>query len=194
MIEVEEKFELKDKALEQIKRACQFLREEKLHNKYFDYSDNRLFLADIWLRDRNGRLELKYPVHKDGHFNYKEYDIPEEIFEKLDIKYAKDDNWQETLQKNDLKVVIDYKDVRQKYKCGDFNIDVDVTNFGHSLFEVEVMVEDESQIKEAEDRIFYFLKRHNIETKPTYNGKNVVYLKRFLPDVYQKLKDKGIVR
>jgi len=194
MIEVEEKFELTEGALEQIKKICQFLREEKLHNKYFDYSDNRLFLSDIWLRDRNGKLELKYPVHKNGYFNYKEYNNPEEIFEKLNINHEKRKGWQETLKNNGLNVVIDYKDVRQKYKCEDFNIDVDITDFGHSLFEIEVMVVNESRIKEAEERIFDFLKRYNIDTQQTPNGENVVYLKKFLPELYKKLKEKGIVR
>ncbi|MCG2694025.1 CYTH domain-containing protein [Candidatus Parcubacteria bacterium] len=194
MIEVEEKFELTESAIKEIKANCEFLREVKLHDKYFDFSDNRLMLGDTWLRERNGQVELKYPVCCGGHFNYQEYENIKEICEKLKLKYLESNSWEEICKENGLDIYIDFISVRQKYKCGKFNIDIDNTNFDFELFEVELILDEGESIKEAEEKIFNFIKKHDIKTKHMYSGKGKIYLERFNPELYKKLLDKGVIR
>lgn len=194
MIEVEEKFELNDKVQAQIENKFQFASEREDHDIYFDAADNRLMLNDIWLRSRNGRLELKYPVRAGGHFNYREYEEPEEIYKKLNLKYSPDDDWKKILSDNGFAPIMDFKSFRRKYKSGKFNIDVDRTDFGLNLFEVEVMVENDSDVEPAEKEIFDFIKQHGIAARQIFWGKVATYAQKFNPALLEKLINAGVIR
>jgi len=193
MIEVEEKFELNNQALRQIRKHCDFVNKTKNHDIYFDGPDYKLSANDIWLRSRNKKSELKYPIKVAGHFNYKEYDEPEEIYKKLNLKYtAKDKNdFRKVLDKNGLIAIMDFESVRQKYKCGKFIIDIDNTNFGFGLFEVETKVENEADIEQAEKEIYQFIKNCGIKTKHLYSGKGVAYSRKFNPELLKVLIKAG---
>ena len=179
MIEVEKKFQPTDEQLAKLLENSHFVKEVVNHDIYFDYPDYRLLKARIRLRSRNGSFELK--IGKPGkNEGAEEIEIKEEI-----EKYFNTDNLEEFMAKN-LHPVIDYKTKRNKYKNGEFAIDVDEMSFGYSLCEIELLVENEEQINEAQEKIFNFAKAYDFEIKelPSKRG---MYLQLTKPEVYKEI-------
>lgn len=169
MIEVEKKFILTFENLEALLADAVFIGEVVNHDIYYDYPDYRFLKGNIALRNRNGNFELKIQSASGIH---------EEIEDKKEIeKYFGISDLQEFVNKN-LISVIEYRTVRKKYKKEDFHIDIDETDFGYQVGEIELMVEKEEDVKNAEDKIEAFALKYNLELKKGLSKKNA-YLKKF---------------
>ena len=59
MIEVEKKFQPTKEQLAKMLADSEFIKEKDLHDVYYDYPDYKMFKAFVYLRNRNGRFELK---------------------------------------------------------------------------------------------------------------------------------------
>ncbi len=176
MIEVEKKFQPNEEQLKAMLATAEFLGEIVNHDAYYDYPDYRLFKKNIWLRSRNGNFELKI---KKGTF------AGEEIETQTGIeKYFHVENLPEFV-KNDLVIIMQWDTKRKKYKKEDFTIDIDETSFGYKVLEIELMVRNEEEIQEAENKILTLATRYNfpIEDLPS---KRKEYFRVLKPEKYKE--------
>lgn len=84
---------------------------------------------------------------------------------------------------------MDLSNNRKSYKKNGFNIDIDKMSFDYEVCEIELLVEDENKIKEAEEKIVNFAKKYKLEPSKLL-AKRIEYLKRFKPEVFQEIYEK----
>ncbi len=180
MIEVERKFQPTEEQLEKLLEGAEFLGEKIIHDIYYDYPDFRFFTNQTRFRRRNNSFELKIKKTVGAHI---------EIEEEEEIKkYLKAEDLEEFVKKN-LILVTDYTNKRKEYKKGEFKIDFDEMDFGYRLCEIELMVEKEEEIENAQNKIINFAKEYNLELKKL-PAKRMEYLRLFKPEIYKKIKGK----
>ena len=166
--------------MESLIKDSEFLGEVVNHDLYFDYPDLRMFKKEVRLRKRNDKFELKIGDDED-------LGIAEEIEDDKEIEgYLKLNKSLKEFVEEDLIEIIDFKTKRIKYKKGEFNIDVDELDFGYKCVEIETMVKDKSQIKEAQENIIELAKSYNFEIKPIIS-KRKEYFRLLKPEMYKEL-------
>ncbi len=179
MIEVEKSFDPSPEQLARILDGAEFLGETLNHDVYYDYPDLRLAKQKIKLRVRNGVPELK--IEKSETVD-NEIEDEEEIKQFFGIQIPLNE-----FIKNELIEIINYKNVRRKYKKEGIKIDVDNLDFGMQSCDFEVMVHDVREIPHAEEKIFTFARSVGLDPKAQNIGKRRVYLKKFKPEVYNEI-------
>lgn len=178
MIEVEKKFKPTEEQLQAMLEGAEFLGEKVLHDVYYDYSDYRMFKKGTRLRSRDGAWELK--VGSAGGVA-EELETEDEIKNFFGIEVSLTDFVNEN-----MKPFIDYVTKRRKYKKGEFEICVDELDFGLSVVEVELMVNDENEVKEARDKILSFGAEFGLEPAKAI-VKREAYFKARKPELYKEL-------
>jgi hypothetical protein len=83
---------------------------------------------------------------------------------------------------------------RTKFLMDDVTIDLDETDFGYSIGELEIMVTSEDAIQQAEDKIRLFAKQHNLPTPRNLQGKVLTYIYRNNKEQYELLKSSGVLK
>ena len=87
MIEIEKKFHFTPEQEAKIIASATFLGEKIQTDTYYDTLDFVLTCKDIWLRNRNGRFEIKTPLHVLGNkmalTQYRKIETDEETCEVL---------------------------------------------------------------------------------------------------------------
>jgi adenylate cyclase class IV len=136
-----------------------------MNDVLFDYPDLSLIKNDIWLRQRNGKFDLKMSKDKDRKNRF--LDIYDEIEEESKICEALHI---ESIVDEKLIEVANLITKREKYKLGEFNIDFDFVTSAHDGFvyhqvEVELMVENESETPIALEKIKKFMAEYGIPEK-----------------------------
>lgn len=171
MIEIERKFVFTDNTIAQLLTAgARLVKEMELTDEYYDTDDFKMTLADFWLRRRNGKWQLKCPVA--GHSSdagshaygsvYREVDDTDEILELLrpllnaTFTSTNNKNLVNYLGLSRCGIFAAINTRRRSYDLDGFNVDLDCTDSGYQIGEVEVMVPDESHIPEANRRIKSF--------------------------------------
>ncbi|MFA6511647.1 MAG: CYTH domain-containing protein [Patescibacteria group bacterium] len=196
MIEVEKKFEA-DEAL--AARAVKGLERKKtihLEDIYYETSDFALTSKDNWLRNRNGRFELKMAVLRGDrntrhpYDNYKE--IEEENAIRDELSLPRDLPFAETISQAGYAPFGPIITDRAEYKDGAFTIDVDHLPGGRIIVEVETLVEKNKDITAAEERLASFAKKRGL-SKEAHYGKIFEFLKINRPEHYQALKAAGVI-
>lgn len=178
MIEVEKKFQPTGEQLDALLKDAEFLGEKDLHDIYYDYSDYRLLKKGVKFRKRNGDYELKIKISNNTN---KEIDNVIEI-----KKYFEIDLSLEGFIDEKLFSFIEYDTKRKKYKKGDFIIDVDKMSFGYECVEIEIIVENENEVPNANERILNLAKEYNIEIKKVPK-KREEYFRLYKPELYKEL-------
>lgn len=197
MIEIEKKFLLKDGDEERLLEGAEFVSETVMRDVYMDRADWSLTKNDWWLRGRNGKFELKEPMHELGHSKrdvdqYREYETDGEILAALDIDG--DGDIDIVLTNEGFEPIVDVTTTRRKYKHGDFTIVIDEMDFGYQVCEIELLVDERGDMKGATDKILEFARSRGLETgKGAVDGKVIEYMKRHRPDHYQALLDAGVL-
>lgn len=183
MIEVEKSFDPNEEQLALILEGAEFLGEVTNHDVYYDYPDLRLAKKKIKLRFRNGTPELKIE---------KSETVDEEIEDIKEIKkfFGTDTELMDFVNK-ELVEIINYKNARRKYTKEGINIDVDSLDFGMQSCDFELMVDSESEVKKAEEKIFEFARRYGLDPNKWNVGKRRTYLKKFKPEIYKELYEKN---
>ena len=190
MIEVEKKFILNEQDKERLTKEAQFLNERVFTDTYYDTEIFSLTTKDKWLRSREGRLELKLPLHKGVDRladQYDELEDEQKIRKALNLPY--NGNLADDLVKAGYFPFCTCKTTRRKYKKEQFIIDLDIVNFQDFIYnigEIEMMVNEKSEIEKAIEKIMYFAKSQNLTIAPV-RGKVIEYLKRTKPNHYQAL-------
>ncbi len=189
MIEVEKKTQPTEEQLEVLLKEAEFIQEKIIHDMYYDFPDYSLFKKGIRLRKRDSGFELKgYLGNSDSVSIRAAREIEDESEIKKHLNMGDDKSLEEIINK-DFILLCGYTTKRKKYKKEGFIIDVDETDFGYNMTEIEIPVEDETKIKEAEDRLISFAKKYNLEIldlpiKPDE------YLRRLKPEIYNLIHRK----
>ena len=190
MIEVEKKFILNEQDKERLTKEAQFLNERVFTDTYYDTEIFSLTANDKWLRSREGRFELKLPLHEGADRladQYDELEDEQKIREALNL--PPNENLADDLMKAGYSPFCICKTTRRKYKKEPFIIDLDIVNFQDFIYnigEIELMVNEKSEIEKAIEKIMYFAKSQNLTIAPV-RGKVIEYLKRTKPNHYQAL-------
>lgn len=197
MIEVEKKFILNKQNEEWLTKDAQFLNECVFTDIYYDTENFSLTSKDKWLRSRDGKFELKLSLHNGTNRladQYEEFEDEHKIRESLDLlsngKLADD------LTRAGYFPFCTCETTRQKYKSGSFIIDIDVVdfqNFIYNIGEIELMVNNKSEIENAIEKIMAFAKEQNLTIAPV-RGKVIEYLRKIKPKHYQALVEAGVVK
>ena len=170
-IEVERKFVLgKDSDAKLQGQGAKLSKESSFTDVYYDTSDYKLTTSDHWLRKRDNQWQLKCPPEmrpeNERCTQYAEYDKEETILKALQVLLDKESpsgtsrpvsapatsgcgNLQGLVQKASLNEFAQYTTHRKTYVLDGFTIDLDLTDFGFQVGEIEVVVADESRITEA---------------------------------------------
>ncbi len=197
MIEIEKKFIYNEENIKNLIKSASFLGEKVFTDIYYDTSDFSLTTKDIWLRERNGKWELKVSL-SDAQSrladHYREVENEKEIKEFL--KISANQNLREGLKENNYFPFCACKTVRKKYKSEPFIIDIDAVEFpefSYGLVEIEMMVNNEAEMESATKKIMEFAAKHKLQTGQV-RGKIVEYLKRIKPEHYLALVNAGVVK
>jgi adenylate cyclase class IV len=195
VIEVEKKFLITDKQLSLIKESTTFLKTETNNDKYYDYADFRLIKDRWWLRNRNGRFELKISrdatLRRDGAAVHDEIIGDDAICKLLDVY-----NLQTLVDSGELQVIGELTTERESYSLDKFRLDYDVvtnkkSGFVYKLLEIEIMVNSPNEIEEATQEITKLADRYNLKMdKP--RGKVIEFLYQLNPEAYSVLEDSGL--
>jgi len=197
MIEVEKKFILNEQDKERLTKEAQFLNERVFTDTYYDTEIFSLTANDKWLRSREGRFELKLPLHEGADRladQYDELEDEQKIREALNL--PPNENLADDLMKAGYSPFCICKTTRRKYKKEPFIIDLDIVNFQDFIYnigEIELMVNEKSEIESAIEKIMDFAKSQNLTIAPV-RGKVIEYLKRTKPNHYQVLVQARVVK
>ena len=185
MIEVEKKIQPTEEQKEKLLGGAVLISQKKVLDNYYDTLDFELTKKNVYLRNRDGSWELKRYLDSS-----KRTGIAEEITDEKEIlsilgvsNFKNVDDFNE----KKLKLLASIITERIKYKKDGFVIDHDKTDFDLELFEIELIVEKESQIIEAENKILEYISKFGIlESK--LDIKPVEYLKKVRPEIYKSIK------
>lgn len=117
--------------------------------------------------------------------------MSKEICQQLKIKYDK--SLPKSLAENEITPFAKIVSQRKKFKKGEFIFDFDITDFGYSICEIELLVKDKSEINIAAKKIEKFAKEINFENRPV-KGKLIEYIYRNRSEHYQALVKAGVIR
>ncbi|MFM7088232.1 MAG: CYTH domain-containing protein [Candidatus Paceibacterota bacterium] len=186
MIEVEKKFQ---PTVEQLNALLQGARSDgfKEHTDcYYDTSDFYFTKNGCRLRKRNNTWELKLkkqnPKNPENSYSEEIEDV-HTILSYLNFPVDADLDVMVSEHMEELCVI---KTKRFKYYKKGFIIDVDETNFGHTVCEIELKVKDEKKINKAEQKIIKFAQVYGLDVKTKIPGKVAECLRITRPDVYEK--------
>ncbi|MGB7957787.1 MAG: CYTH domain-containing protein [Minisyncoccia bacterium] len=180
MIEIEKKFIIQQNELAHLIAGAHFLGTEKHTDIYYDTVDHVLTKRSIWLRARSGKFELKFPMgatrKKMGVTSYDEIEDDPLITQKLGFPEGRP--LDRTLASLGYRPFATITTTRSKYEKEGFHIDVDDTDFGHSVVEIELMIADERGMAAATKRILDFAAAQGISIAENIRGKVIEYLRR----------------
>lgn len=183
MIEVEKRFKPTEEQLEKLLADSIFVEKKINHDVYYDFPDDRLFRNYVKFRSRNGNFEIKI---EDRNLKNKNIKAELEIEDEEEIKkYFKTYDLKDFI-KNNLVEIIDYKYKRKKYKKDEFTIDIDKTDFGFEVCEIELMVNNKEKVEEAKEKIKALARGYRFENQKS-EGKRIEYLRNIKPEVYKIL-------
>lgn len=197
MIEVEKKIILNEQDKERLTKDAEFLNERVFTDIYYDTEIFSLTSNDKWLRSREGKFELKLPLHDGVERLADQYDeLEDEQKIRVALNLPSNGNLADDLAKAGYSPFCTCKTMRRKYKKEPFIIDLDVVDFQdftYNIGEIELMVNDKSEIEGAIEKIMKFAKAQNLTIAPV-RGKVIEYLKRVRPNHYQALVQARVVK
>lgn len=197
MIEIEKKFSIKEGDFERLTKDAEFVSEKTHTDTYYDKKDYSLTTQGIWLRNRNGKWELKSRLHEEGDSGVDQYEEIEDENKIRDfLKLKKNRSFAEDLEMNEYFPFCSYKTIRKKYKKDPFTLDFDFVDFGdfqYEVLEIELTVRDTPEIANATKSILDFAKDNGLGTKKAWS-KPKTYLKRNNPKHFQILVDAGVMK
>jgi thiamine-triphosphatase len=199
MIEVEKKFRLTKEQRESIIKDAKFISERTFTDVYYDTPDYKLTTKDIWLRQRDGKFEIKISLKPDhrGRLADQYEEIEDENIIREKIGLEKDGSLCDALSDNGYNQFLVCTTTRCKYSKPPFTIDMDLVtykddDFTYTLAEIECMVSNQSDVPEAIQNIQSFAQSHGCELE-LIRGKGVEYLFRKKPEHYQALVKAGVI-
>lgn len=199
MIEVEKKFLLNKEQEKKLITEAEFIGEKVFTDVYYDNADFALTTNDKWLRSRSGKFELKLPLNPD--LDHRMGDLYDEVEDEEKIKELfkifKEKDLKQGLRENGYSEFCVCKTTRRKYKKQGFGIDIDLCEYEdkstYELAEIELMIEDKSEMASAMEKILGFAKDKGLKIGYV-RGKVLVYLREKSPKHFQALVASGVVK
>jgi len=196
MFEVEKKFILTPDQEKALIKGAEFLGEKKFTDIYYDDLNYILTGQDLWLRSRDGKFELKIPMNKKlkerVSDQYKELETDAEILQYFEP--GSKSTLAEFMAKNEFNPFCKIVTTRRKYKKDGFGIDLDITDFGFTVAEIELMAKTAADMEKTTNKILTFAKKHKIEAAGAPWGKVIEFLRLNKPEHFQKLIVLGIIK
>ncbi len=213
-LEVEKKFKFTPHSIQTFENnrgpvvfnSVEFINEKEFRDIYFDdRSSFALTTRDIWLRKRQEIWECKIPVKIASKMDsYHELENHTEIYKYIsrivgvssNVAVASAKEFENFLENSNISPFATICTTRRKYLVNNkFTVDLDSTDFGHSVGEIELMVHNKEQIIEAEKQIIALCEQHSwfFDTKNHTMGKLLMYIKTFNPQQYQALVECGLI-
>jgi adenylate cyclase class IV len=196
MIEIERKIEAVPAFLEHVSSHGVFVKKQTIHDTYFDTADYRYTGQNMWLRARDSLyFELKRVI-KGSHTidRYEEITDQKEILRILGI--SQDEDFVTSLKSASIVPFASFVTHREKYSLSRCTVDVDIADFGDFLYkiaEIECLVEQQSEIEEAEQYINDFLRQFSVNVSKKPLAKLSMYLSRYQLNHYKFLQQRGII-
>lgn len=193
MIEVERKFRIST----DIKSRLEQLSPTRHVTRFEDsYWCEDLALNDMWLRQRNGAWELKFPVSRGrtkclGARVYRETVGPM-VWEELSRLNGRSDQFvpYATLytERTSLKCLWESREV-------EVVLDMCTTEdgFRYSVGELEILVELDAEVDDAATTLDHLAKSLNLVGQSDADGKLIAYLKAKKKNLYNALALKGVI-
>lgn len=196
MIEVEKKVSIaNEEDLARLIQGAQFLREVMNDDVLYDNETFDLTINEFWLRTRGNSWELKVPIHTKGPRLATQYDeLEDQQAIRNALQLSSGGTMDEAVARAGYTPFAKYKTTRRKYVLDDFHIDIDLTDFGESVYaigEIELMVHEPSEIPNALAKIQTLLDNHGLPST-SVRGKAIEYLYRYRPEHYQALARAGV--
>lgn len=196
MIEIEKKFLLTEEQKTALLKNATFLGEKIQTDTYYDTADIALTCKDIWLRNRNGRFEIKIPLHALGDklalTHYRELETDEEICAFLHLSSCVLTNT--VLADAGYLPFATIITTRKRYQDEPYFIDLDSCDFGdgnlYCVTEIETNTEENDREKASQALMDYALRKGLSHSY--VRGKLIEYLLRHAPTHYQALVDAGV--
>lgn len=198
MIEIEKTFFLTDEEEKRLLQGAEFMGEKVIRDVYYDNGNFDVMTKDRWLRERNGKFELKIPATKQESVGKRDLDRYEEITDEDRIRkilgVKNTGSLREDLESGGFSSIATITTTRHSYKKDGFTIDLDSVDFdsNYRVAEIELMVKNEDEIEGASNRIIAFAKASGLKLDPTH-GKLVEYLRRNNQKIYRVLTEAGVV-
>lgn len=190
MIEIEKKVQLDDRHVQLIEKNGVFLKKEQFQDTYFDTLDYCLTKANLWLRERGNRFELKMGVRREnstGTDRFKEIEDEKEILECLGLQASA--RLSDALLAAEIHPFCTFSTERKKYQWNGVAIDIDKADFGDFVYhvaELETQVSTETEISQAERKIYQILEALALK-EANIPGKLIYYLAQKRPAHYREL-------
>ncbi|MBI3630871.1 MAG: CYTH domain-containing protein [Candidatus Sungbacteria bacterium] len=187
MIEVEKKFILTGEEEARLLKGAEFIGQRMMTDVYYDTADYALTMRDWWLRNRDGRFELKCRLKTDRAQFGDEIEGEETIRQKMNIGAGEDLACD--LAIHGYAPFCTCRTMRRKYRKGLFTIDCDAADmdgFVYHVAEIELMVSNPSEADEAMERIMTFARNEGLATGHVA-GKIAAFLREKKPDHYRAL-------
>lgn len=194
MIEIEKKFLLKSDDIARLTEGATFIKEITMLDIYYDDATYSLTTKDRWLRERDGKFELKEPAKLEKwseRLADQYHEIEDEAAIAAALKISGGGSLRSALKAAGYEPFATIKTVRRKYKNGEFGIDIDTIDFGYDICEIELMIPEESQMVSAVKRIVAFAEARGLRSGPV-RGKVLEYLHRFNPKHLEILQTIGM--
>ena len=182
MIEVEKKLDLTPAEEARLLKGATFVNEKTFTDIYYDTADYVLTREDIWLREREGKWELK--VSRDRSLNrlgdqYEEVTDSAEILARLSLDRVLKLN-RALLATHGYRPFVELATTRRKYKKGAYTIDCDLVRYAgtdmvYRLAEIEAQATDDAHREEVLADLLFFLKKEGIAIRHV-RGKITAYM------------------
>lgn len=192
-IEVEKKFLVPSSTKKRLHTSFPSSTSEKIEDCYFG---EELALNDMWLRKRNGEWELKTPLPSrektiSGPTVYREY-AGQCVWSQL----KRTDEKEKGLAPF-AKLQTERTQMRLEYNSQPVTIVIDSCSsddgFSYTIGEVEVMVDSESDVKDAEALLNTVIERYELQSGNHVRGKLQMYLQEKKTVLYRKLNARGLM-
>lgn len=205
LIEVERKFVPGPDMEERLQElGCTLEHRVTFRDTYYDTSELSLMRSDHWLRQRQGSgWELKCPgvagvpgPHNEYVELTSESAIVAQLFDLLEAEKPEMAGVAAVLHPLKLQEVASFITTRSSWKLALsegheqeplLRVDLDSTDFGYAVGEVEVMVHEKAEVSAALEKIFSFSRLLGVAAQEKVPAKLLVYLQRFRPLDYQRL-------
>ena len=186
MIEVEKKFQPTEGQIRVFLADAEFVGKKIIEDIYYDLPDFSFFKGGMRLRKRNGIFELKIEIPNSEKTRASQR---EEITDESEILARLGFNGNENLEQivvQKMGIFATIRTTRREYRKGEFIIDIDETDFGYSVCEIELTIEDTAKREEAEEKIIELARSFGFSSKKL-PGKIKEYIRRVKPKLFQEL-------
>lgn len=190
MIEIELKFQVDEEEKKSLLFDAEFKKSKVNIDSYYDTNNFDLVKKDIWLRDRNGRFELKLPRTGNDQSATSYEEIEEDKKIKNYFSFDQNVELKTSLRLAGYRPFSTFKTERETYERDGITLDFDSTIFDQDtdnpfvMVEAEIMVADGTDIIREKQALKDKVKGFGVALN-SGGGKGSEYFRRYQPKIYK---------